>query len=754
MRNSFHKPGAKFISEYIPEIVSEIYERKRFILHAQPGAGKTTAAIYPGIESIAKRIHRETGLPVCMFMPINLLLRQQEEDTGLPVITGATSPQDAGAAIESGIFLANFASFGKVHSITGNNIVPIIDEIHLLPSASYMEGEGKNLSRLFDLFLNAPFALGLSGTPQKMFNQIGAPIIPARCETTQAVNLEVISSNKDSDITALESLLCIDKPGLSVVRVNDTILSQGMAEQLAEKGNISGRIIHINSDSSGSDREHLEQNQAFKDDVGLSFVTSVADIGVSVKNAEVFPTLIQTKKEVISPEEIAQFLKRFRSVDTISAKLFLKAKAVKSDHLFTDTDAVNLINSERKRNEAYAQLMNYTPEPSKQNKLISAFSDLADKDRIIKVAGKYQANELWLLREALRLRDKAMSTDEALNIAGQYLENLTVARRSVERGEVETQVKADLNEHKESARTKSAINAGKVHELILMDYKALIDTCIHSDHKSIVRDGRRWIRSFGYNENSSIADPEILQFLNDARPKDLKPLRLFVSMTTGREKHSITTVISVLNAASNAWYKDAKESVELHKLKAQYSEKGDYWMNLAESKQTFIDRLEGKPYYDQETMNKLLWSLEDLRLIHYTSASKLGTLAKRQEYRGLNIRAFREKIRQAGRRSEFFTRQDLKKMYLDVFGETQIDLAENRAVDLFKRIYEYRSRVEVVTDSKGKKVVRKDELFAVNSTKKFLEFCGISKISVPLEAPENRLVLAGIAQNEPLLQPG
>ena len=310
----------RYVSECIKDLVNVIDTNNKVLIKAETGTGKTTAII--------KDFRKIKPDARCLLLaPLTIIvdqLRLKYKGENISFLTGSSSFSDHRKAMNSSFIVATYEQ-GVKHLKDKNNKFDyvFIDEAHQLINAnSYKADVIKNLTKELN---RADFKIiGLTGTPNRLFADIGFYMINIDFKSVLPVNVNVRYSNAEP----LEIVLNhINFGARCIFRINDINALDEISANLINQGLFTEDeilILHSSKEIKRSKEfRYLYQKSKFHKHIKIVLTTSLIDEGLSINDDFTDSVFISTN-HAPEAEPVKQFFARFRNESTRQNYLYLK----------------------------------------------------------------------------------------------------------------------------------------------------------------------------------------------------------------------------------------------------------------------------------------------------------------------------------------------------------------------------------------------------------------------------------------------
>lgn len=318
-----------YLSDVAPEILSFLEEKRRVLLKASPGTGKTTLVAKFCISHIQQ--NRPGRIIFCSpFLIIQGQFKTAIEDQGYGIDL-ALNHKEPRNFLKSSDYLitSTFKSLRKIESeITSDDYI-IVDEAHAL-LFNYKKGGRREF--YFDmiriLFHTPAKILAMSATPYSgISNLLGLSEIRVKKENLEAkINVQY-TKDKNTSVAHFFAADCLEefgKDSLNIIYIKNKKECERIKYILEDNFDCKALVITASTKES-EEYEELKLFSTIPEDIDFLITTNVISTGTNILNKKVGKALMLNE---YNPIEIKQFSKRFRKkldieVDVVN-KLYQK----------------------------------------------------------------------------------------------------------------------------------------------------------------------------------------------------------------------------------------------------------------------------------------------------------------------------------------------------------------------------------------------------------------------------------------------
>lgn len=322
-----------YVSEQLESILNYADAHKKVVVRAETGKGKTTAFV----RDFQK--HRPSQR-LLILVPLTIILRQNQKEYKGVFLDGTSEIIDFEKAKVSKLVFATYEQGVKVLQSTKFDYV-VVDEVHQLITAnSYKKDVINNLTPL----LGEEKVIGLTGTPNSIFKNIGYKLINVDEKKPEKVDVEVRFCNSKPFNIALSHLLNVK--GKTLLRLNSKVGLEAIKKHLvATKTYRENEILILHSAykvKASKEYRQLAHERLFDESIKIVLTTSLIDEGVSINQFHFTDVVFIENSYTPRPEALKQFFARFRNKDTKRNNyLYLRAKDNQAPSRFNPDYAFN-----------------------------------------------------------------------------------------------------------------------------------------------------------------------------------------------------------------------------------------------------------------------------------------------------------------------------------------------------------------------------------------------------------------------------
>lgn len=317
-----------YVSESLEPILNYADKRKKIILRAETGQGKTTAFIR---DFFKYRPNKR----ILILEPLTVIIRQNEKEYNDKAVflDGTTVKNEYQNALAESMVIATYEQGTKLLFESKFDYI-VIDEAHQLMTANSFKNHviSDLTSELKDSII-----IGLTGTPNNVFKEMGFSLINVDLRTPKKTDIEVrYINNKPTDI-ALSHLR--NTTGKTLLRLNDIKGLKELKDHLIKsKLYKKNEILVLYSEKQikeSDDYKRLAHERKFNDKLKLILTTSLIDEGLSIDQNGFTDVVFIETSYTPRPEPIKQFFARFRNEDPERKNyLYLRSKIDQTPNRF------------------------------------------------------------------------------------------------------------------------------------------------------------------------------------------------------------------------------------------------------------------------------------------------------------------------------------------------------------------------------------------------------------------------------------
>ncbi|MGP1991872.1 DEAD/DEAH box helicase family protein [Zobellia laminariae] len=297
------------VDNYVSEVLSDVLKiteaKKKVILRAETGTGKTTAFLRDFLK------HRPNKK--CLILaPLTTIVDQSVNDyKNIIGLTGKSQPSDHTKSKTANIVVATYEQ-GTKHLESQNNFdFIVIDEVHNLFLAHDYKSE--TISKLTAL-LEYKNVIGLTGTPSNLFRNLGYSLLSVSKRMQKPVQIIQRVDNRNASKIIIQHLNTAK--GKCIFRINSTKILQGVkAELVKQKRFKENEIVILFSSPSikkSYDYSQVVETSKFAENVQVVLTTGLIDEGINIKQFGFTDVVFIESDYTPNPEPLKQFFARFR----------------------------------------------------------------------------------------------------------------------------------------------------------------------------------------------------------------------------------------------------------------------------------------------------------------------------------------------------------------------------------------------------------------------------------------------------------
>lgn len=691
------KPGAAWISDYIPELLSEIMATKKAVATAGTKAGKTTAILKAG--GLADQLHQSTGKMVVFVVPVNLIGKQSSFDFELDFVKGGTRSEAIGKAIERGVCITNAASLKRLCAIfRPEEINLIVDESQDIFDAAYKDSGGQNqMQFLYRLMKDVEICLAISATPYPFLESVGFKYLKFDIPKSQRVELEVKEFSGMVLPTLIDELKAKDyTKGAYVLRLNSHNSAEIISDQITPLLPAGKRVCIINADNKEhEDTKEIEERKQLPADAALAIFTSVIDVGVNIETTNIEQAIFAQSVGYARPETIAQFFGRFRKMEVVPGAVFLRSKrggfAPNWSRRF-----ISEVVAWRGELEAVEQY-HHAKDQEGQNLPSFRDSDNAGKFLIFnEESGKYEVDELRLAREIINDRDKALTVKGIVNALHEFIPNLTTTDPKKVDSVSDTSA---IDEARHESKIVEAAGDARIFELIEANPEVFTASASQVESDSIKHAARRLLEKSA--SAPSEPDESIVSELNEIRAS-WRPFYSFADLV--RRGHSVRAALRFLRAVGEQWRENKHDIIERQEMQVARNQAAGKdaatALDRIRKNTEILDATQGKTYFDGDTLTNCSSEVATVRLFILSKNKQTReAMSKRDQWTAEGYKTFATAIKKNEGRAN--SRDTIAAAYVKAFPafEKNKKKAAERGVSLLKKLFE----TEIVREGKTRK---------------------------------------------------
>ncbi|MBM1106041.1 DEAD/DEAH box helicase family protein [Aurantibacter crassamenti] len=298
-----------YVSEVLEKVLNIADKKKKVILRAETGTGKTTSFL------LDFKKHRPNAR--CLILaPLTVIVEQSAYDyKNIVALTGKSEPLEHTKAKTEQLVFATYEQ-GTKHLVNGNKFdFIVIDEVHnLFLSNSYKRTTINELTAL----LEYKKVIGLTGTPNNLFTDVGYSLVSVTKKQQRPVEIVQRVDNRRPEKIVLQHLENVK--GKVIFRVNSTQTIQEIKTELIKnKKFIENEILVLYSSQrikKSSQYTEIINTSKFTDSIKIVLTTGLIDEGININQLGFTDVVFIETEFTPSPEPLKQFFARFRNADT------------------------------------------------------------------------------------------------------------------------------------------------------------------------------------------------------------------------------------------------------------------------------------------------------------------------------------------------------------------------------------------------------------------------------------------------------
>ena len=301
----------RYVSEGIEELCQVIENNQRTIIKAETGTGKTTAIV----NDFKNRYPESRMILLAPLTAIVDQLRSAYKNTDIVFLTGRDNAEMHRKARFSKFIVATYEQGAKHLKDEKKFDYIFVDEVHQLFLAN--EYKTEVITDLNTSILKNENAkiIGLTGTPNNLFRNLGFHICNIKTSATENVDLKVRYTNAKVHQIVLNHIKAYGKAERYIFRVNEIQTINDLKNTLKREFKYREReiiVLHSTSEIKNSDAfKKLVSKGVFSKSIKVVLTTSIIDEGLSIYDKFYHSVFIETS---FSPkaEPIKQYFARFR----------------------------------------------------------------------------------------------------------------------------------------------------------------------------------------------------------------------------------------------------------------------------------------------------------------------------------------------------------------------------------------------------------------------------------------------------------
>lgn len=287
-------------------------DKVRGLLIAGTGMGKTYMMVNENDE-------------VLVVEPTQDLVRQLAKEYRLPVVMEGIEPQFVSASIKMGTTIDSLPKIEARADEKGINLykTPLaLDEAHILATAEYRHAALAELVKRLDKY---EVVIGITATP-----------LPSLPGFEGAPAIQFVSNRPPRDLYFVQTedyISCLlearVKYELVITHYNDKAQIHAWVETFTQLGY---KALAFTRDTREEPHhQQMIQNGRLPDDVEFVFVTSIYDVGLSIKYHKPYIQIVSAKSG-LAPEQVEQVAARIRNIPPSETWIVRTTKEVEATH--------------------------------------------------------------------------------------------------------------------------------------------------------------------------------------------------------------------------------------------------------------------------------------------------------------------------------------------------------------------------------------------------------------------------------------
>lgn len=300
------------IQNYVSEVLESVLQiaegKNKVIIRAETGTGKTTAFLMDFLK------HRPTKR--CLILaPLTVIVEQSISDyNDIIGLTGRSEPNEHLKAKTAPLVFATYEQ-GIKHLDHGNNFdFIVIDEVHnFFLGHNYKSDTITQLTKL----LEYKKVIGLTGTPNNLFKEIGYTLVSVFKEQQKAVDIIQRVDNRNAAKIVIQHIESVE--GKCIFRLNSTTTLQEIKKELIKnkKYKLNEVLVLFSSRKIKNSTEYVEiiNTSRFPKQTKIVLTTGLIDEGINIKQLGFTDVVFIETEYTPSPEPLKQFFARFRNTD-------------------------------------------------------------------------------------------------------------------------------------------------------------------------------------------------------------------------------------------------------------------------------------------------------------------------------------------------------------------------------------------------------------------------------------------------------
>lgn len=312
-----------WISEQLPNILNYADEKKKVILCAETGLGKSTAIL-------KDLLVQKPNARLLFVVPLVAILEQfRQEYPNAVCLDGNSTDLEKHEALANGLVIATYEQAIKILGKSYFDYV-VIDEVHNLDvSINYKNNTIASLTLLLEKSKSK--LIGLTGTPNSIFKMLGYKLLNIKKAIQAPTTVKVTYDNAKPYSIALSHISGLKPQSKALIMLNDTDGLHLLKDEAVQRfGYKKDEILILYSDAkikNAKDFKQLTQKGKFDDKIKLVLTTSLINEGLSIRQKGFTDVVFIESSYNPRSEPIKQFFARFRNVDAGRTNyLYLKRK--------------------------------------------------------------------------------------------------------------------------------------------------------------------------------------------------------------------------------------------------------------------------------------------------------------------------------------------------------------------------------------------------------------------------------------------
>jgi hypothetical protein len=298
----------KYVSEALKDILSLTDFKKKVILRAETGTGKTTSFL------MDFQKHRPNAR--CLILaPLTVIVEQSASDySNIVALTGNSQPLEHTKAKTAPLVFATYEQ-GIKHLENKNNFdLIVIDEVHNLFTGNSYKRE--TITKLTAL-LEHKKVIGLTGTPNNLFFDVDYSLVSVSKKQQRPVNIIQRVDNRNAAKVIIQHLDHV--VGKAIFRLNSTdTLQEIKAELVRTKKYKDNEILVLFSSrriKKSDEYAEIINTSKFPIEIKVVLTTGLIDEGINISQLGYTDVVFIETEYTPHPEPLKQFFARFRNID-------------------------------------------------------------------------------------------------------------------------------------------------------------------------------------------------------------------------------------------------------------------------------------------------------------------------------------------------------------------------------------------------------------------------------------------------------